>query len=84
MEKLNIYDIKKLRSYYNESYQLYLNNVSPLIFMNDFLDKIIQLTFSKSGYIMSIFNNNDKKYLIMEALNNNILNSKRYHNEKYY
>ena len=75
MEKINIYDIKKLRSYYNESYQLYLNNVSPLIFMNDFLDKIIQLTFSKSGYIMSVFNNNDKKYLIMEALNNNILNS---------
>jgi signal transduction histidine kinase/CheY-like chemotaxis protein len=75
MEKINIYDIKKLRSYYNETYQLYLNNVSPLIFMNDFLDKIIQLTSSKSGYIMSIFNNNDKKYLIMEALNNNILNS---------
>ena len=75
MEKINIYDNKKLRSYYNETYQLYLNNVSPLIFMNDFLDKIIQLTFSKSGYIMSIYNNNDKKYLIMEALNNNILNS---------
>ena len=77
MEKLNIYDTKKLRSYYNETYQLYLNNVSPLIFMSDFLDKIIQLTFSKSGYIMSIFNNNnnDKKFLIMEALNNNILNS---------
>ena len=75
MEKINIYDNKKLRSYYNETYQLYLNNVSPLIFMNDFLDKIIQLTYSKSGYIMSIFNNNDKKYLIMEALNNNILNS---------
>ena len=80
MEKINIYDTKKLRSYYNETYQLYLNNVSPLIFMSDFLDKIIQLTFSKSGYIMSIFNNNnndnnDKKFLIMEALNNNILNS---------
>lgn len=75
MEKINIYDVKKLRSYYNETYQLYLNNVSPLIFMNDFLDKIIELTSSNSGYIMSVFNNNNKKYLIMEALNNNIINS---------
>ncbi len=71
---LENYNLKLLKQYYNETYQSYLNGISPLIFMNDFLDKILDLTNSKSGYIMSIYNKNpDEKYLIVEALNKNIL-----------
>ena len=71
MEKINNinYDIKTLHYNYNEAYQSYLNNISPIIFMNDFLDKLIQLTKSKSGYIMSIYQDS---YLILEAINKNI------------
>ena len=75
MEKINNfdYDIKLLRNFYNEAYQSYLNNISPIIFMNDLLDKIINMTYSQSGYIMSIFNDKSNSYLVVEAINKNII-----------
>ncbi len=77
---LETYNLKLLKQYYNDTYQSYLNGISPLIFMNDFLDKIIDLTNSKSGYIMSIYNktNIDENYLILEALNKNILSANEF------
>jgi signal transduction histidine kinase/CheY-like chemotaxis protein len=74
---LETYNLKVLKQYYNDTYQSYLNGISPLIFMNDFLDKIIDLTNSKSGYIMSIYKS-DETYLILEALNKNILNANEF------
>jgi signal transduction histidine kinase/CheY-like chemotaxis protein len=84
MEKINKNinnDLKILREYFNETYQSYLNNISPLIFMNDFLDKIIELTGSKSGYIMSLYNYNDASkdnFLILEAINKNIFSTNEF------
>ncbi len=79
MEKINInYDIKLLKEYYNDAYHSYLNNISPLIFMNDFLEKLIKLTSSKSGYIMSICNYDNETFLVAEAINKNIFNKSEF------
>ena len=84
MEKINkniSYDLKVLREYFNEAYQSYLNNISPLIFMNDFLDKIIELTGSKSGYIMGLYDFNElinENCLILEAINKNIFSANEF------
>ncbi|AYV83625.1 MAG: hybrid sensor histidine kinase/response regulator [Hyperionvirus sp.] len=50
---------------FNEAYQSYLNNSPPILFMNIFLEKIISITESKSGFIMSMDSN---RYLSIEAL----------------
>lgn len=57
---------------YNDSYKLYLNNMHPTIFMNVFLEKIITITKSISGYIVSVHKSSDGNIINVEALYNKI------------
>jgi signal transduction histidine kinase len=57
---------------YNDSYKLYLNNIHPTIFMNVFLEKIITITKSVSGYIVSVHKTSDGNIVNVEALYNKI------------
>lgn len=57
---------------YNDSYKLYLNNIHPTIFMNVFLEKIITITKSISGYIVSVHKSADGNIINVEALYNKI------------
>lgn len=52
---------------FNDAYQSYLNSISPIIFMNTLLDKIITITGSKTGYIASVNIKDNKTYLSSEA-----------------
>lgn len=54
---------------YNEAYQSYLNNISPNVFMNIFLERIIKITDSKTGFIASLNQMNEKRYMSLEAIN---------------
>lgn len=54
--------------YFNEAYQTYLNNIPSVAFMNTYLDKILNLTCSKFGFIASVQIKNNKKILVSEAV----------------
>lgn len=56
---------------FNEAYQSYLNNISPNVFMNIYLERIIKITGSKTGFIASINQMNEKRYMSLEAISNN-------------
>ena len=52
-----------LYNIYNEAYQSYLNNISPIIFMNTLLEKLINLLGCETGYIAKkqrILNSNNQ------------------------
>lgn len=53
---------------FNEAYQSYLNSISPNVFMNIFLERIIKITNSKTGFIASINKMGIKRYMSLEAL----------------
>lgn len=53
---------------FNESYQCYLNNISSIIFMNNFLSKVIKITESSSGFIASLVHSESKKYLFLDTI----------------
>lgn len=57
---------------YNDSYKLYLNNMHPTIFMNVFLEKIVAITKSVSGYIVSVHKSTNENIINVEALYNSI------------
>ena len=57
---------------FNEAYKSYLNNISPNIFMNIFLERIIKITNSKTGFIASINNMDQKRYMSLEAISNKL------------
>lgn len=57
---------------YNDSYKLYLNNIHPTIFMNVFLEKIITITKSISGFIVSVHKLSNDNIINIEALYNKI------------
>lgn len=59
---------------FNDVFRLYLNHIPPLLFMNIYLERIIKITNSTSGYIASYHNTNKKRYLNIEA----------YYQEKYF
>jgi len=46
---------------FNEAYQSYLNSISPNVFMNIFLERILKITDSKTGFIASINQMGSKK-----------------------
>lgn len=60
---------------FNEAYQSYLNNITPDVFMNILLEKIIKITDSKTGFIASISQLNSKKYMSLEAISNKLFSS---------
>lgn len=65
--------IKLFIKIFNEAYQSYINNISPIVFMNTLLEKIINITESKSGLIGGTITINDKKYITLEAFNNKLI-----------
>lgn len=58
----------KFYEHYNNAYRCYLNNQPPMIFMHNFLDKIIKTTNSSAGYIASIISVNNKIFTNIEAV----------------
>lgn len=57
---------------FNNAYQSYLNEISPSIFMDIFLEKITKITDSGSGFIGSVnsMDKDEKMFLSVEAINN--------------
>lgn len=64
---------KTFFSFFNEAYQSYLNNISPVIFLNTFLEKLVNLTGSRSGFIASITNLSETQYLCIDTACNKIM-----------
>lgn len=69
-------------SSYNDALRSYLNNQPPMIFMHHFLEKIIKITDSSTGYIASIIEINDQIFSNIEAVYKDKLydDSALYHN----
>ena len=64
--EMSFYDV------FNEAFQSYLNNISPTNFLNIFLERIIKITGSKSGFIASLNKMDGKNFLSFEAVTKNI------------
>jgi len=58
---------------FNTTYQSYLGSISPIVFMNTFLNKIIKITNSESGFIGGIININGNNFISLEAINNKLI-----------
>src|SRR5947207_1687777 len=58
---------------YNEAYLSYINDINPIIFMNVMLNKVIKLTKSTSGFISSITELHNKKYMTLDAFDNTMI-----------
>lgn len=73
LSKTNIIDLEQsIFTYFNQAYQSYLNNISSVMFLNTFLEKIINLTESQSGFIASITNLDQINYLCIDTIYNKI------------
>lgn len=68
--------IKLFYTSFNEAYQSYLINTPPFIFMNNLLEKIINITNSDSGYILSTHQINEIKYINTEACSSKLIKTK--------
>jgi len=55
---------------YNETYQSYLNNLPSVFFINTFLDKIIDATQSKYGFIATLIDIENERHLYIDTVCN--------------
>jgi signal transduction histidine kinase/CheY-like chemotaxis protein len=72
MNSINNWD-RQFVELFNDTYNSYLNNVSPIAFINNYLDKLIKITDSESAYFATINMVDNKKTLIIEAIANKFL-----------
>ena len=56
---------------YNQAYQSYLNNVHPMIFMNDLITNIVKTVGGCAGYIISSRNYGKNSEYVIDAIYNN-------------
>lgn len=53
---------------YNTAFRCYLNNISPIIFVHDFIEKVVKTTKSSVGYVASLHSVDNKYVINMEAI----------------
>lgn len=70
MRKIQINMDEVFYNIYNEAYQSYLNNLPSVFFINTFLDKIIDATQSRYGFIATFTDIDDEKHMYIEAVCN--------------